>query len=89
MCTENCVYFRRMQPPIGTANGHFYYNYFGAFLHDIGSINEQCMWNMRKVTVVVPVFDEINGIKELLCAKFTSLSFRLSCFTQSYEGDAD
>ena len=62
-----------MLSPI-VANARFCCNYFSVFLHHIGRINKQFVWHVHQQRVIIPEFNKINVIKELLNVRYNFAS---------------
>jgi len=58
-----------MFSPIG-ANAIFCCNYLDVTLSDICRINKQYVWHAHQQKVILPEFDKISVIKELLNVKY-------------------
>jgi len=63
------VFLRHMFSPIG-ANAIFCCNYLDVTLSHICRINKQYVWLAYKQNVILPEFDKINVIKEMLNVKY-------------------
>ena len=56
------------------ANASFCCNYFDVFLRHIDRINKQFVWRAHQQRVIMPEFNKINVIKELLNVKYNFAS---------------
>jgi len=63
------VFLLHMFSPIG-ANAIFCCNYLDVILNHICIINKQYVWLAHQQKVILPQFDKINVIKELLNVKY-------------------
>ena len=73
--SQHGVFFIRhmLLSPIG-ANARFCCNYFDVFWHHIDRINKQFVWRAHQQRVIMPEFNKINVIKELLNVKYNFAS---------------
>jgi len=55
-------------------NNHNCCNYFDVFRHHIDRINKQFVWRVHQQRVIMPEFNKINAIKELLNVKYNFAS---------------
>ena len=67
--SQRGVLFRHTLSPIGS-NAIFCCNYWDVFPSIIGKINKQFVWQVHQQRVIIPEFNKINVIKELLHVKY-------------------
>jgi len=67
--SQHGVLFRHTLSPIGS-NAVFCCNYWDVFPSIIGNINKQFVWQVHQLRVIIPEFNKINVIKELLHVKY-------------------